>query len=253
MTSQYSQYEITGKVHSFYKKFIHIYFFKFFIKNFIYALRKVFRLIDYLRIKKNSKLFKLIKENYFDNYNIPYEDIYFNYNLVLKKKPNLILELGCGYSTITFASALSKLNHGKLISLEQNDFWLKKTFNICNKIDYFSKSKSEIILSDAVWKKFEDLQLSFYEKLPECNPDIILVDGPNHKSVEGKNFMNLDFPVSGDVLNLENKLKIGTIIIFDGRVKNLNLIEKKLKRKYKKTINYLDSRNILELIESKLI
>lgn len=247
--SQYSQYEITGKVHRVYKKFTNIYFFKFFIKNFIYSLRKIFRLVYYLRIKKNIKLFNLIKENYIGNYIIPYEDIYFNYNLVLKKKPNLILELGCGYSTITLSFALSKLNHGKLISLEQNDFWLKKTSNICNKIDYFSKSQSQIILSHAVWKKFEDLQFSFYEKLPECSPDIILVDGPDHKSVEGKNFMNFDFPVSGDLLYLENKLKIGTIIIFDGRIKNLNLIQKKLKRKYKKTINYLDSRNILELIE----
>lgn len=249
MTSQYSEYEIAGKDHSLYRKLRHIYFFKSFIKNFIYLLRKILKLFYYLQIKNNSKLFKLINENHLDNYNIPYDDIYFNYNLVLKKKPKLILELGCGYSTITFASALNKLNHGKLISLEQNDFWLKKTFNICNKIDYFSKSKSDIISSEAVWKKFDDLQFSIYEKLPECNPDIILIDGPDHKSVEGKNFMNFDFPVSGDLLYLENKLKIGTIIIFDGRVKNLNLIQKKLKRKYKKTINYIDSRNILELIE----
>jgi hypothetical protein len=61
--------------------------------------------------------------------------------------------------------------------------------------------------------------------------------------------MNLNYPVSGDLLNLEKELKIGTIIIFDGRFKNFNLILKKLKRKYTKTINHLDSRNILELVD----
>ena len=184
-----------------------------------------------------------------NNYKIPWEVIYFNYNIVLKKKPDLILELGCGYSTITFAEALSKLDKGCLISLEQGKIWLNKTNQICKQIDYFQKAKCKIILSDVLWKKIDDLQFSFYEKLPQCSPDIILVDGPDPKNVKGENYMNLNYPVSGDLLNLEKKLKIGTIIIFDGRFKNFNLILKKLKRKYKKTINQLDSRNILELLD----
>ena len=175
--------------------------------------------------------------------------LYFNYNIVLKKKPHLILELGCGYSTIAFAQALSKLDAGYLISLEQSKYYLNKTNQVCKKIDYFKKNKCKIILSNALWKKIDDLQFSFYDKLPQCSPDIILVDGPDHKEVKGLNYMNLNYPVSGDLLNLEKKLKIGTIIIFDGRFKNFNLILKKLKRKYKKTINHLDSRNILELLD----
>ena len=216
---------------------------------FIKTLRFFFRYIYYLKLKKNNTLLNLLNQHYSNNYSIPWEDIYFNYNIVLKKKPDLILELGCGYSTLTFAYALSKLDAGSLISLEQSNLWLNKTNKICKQIDYFSKSRCKIILSDVLWKKIDDLQFSFYEKLPQCSPDIILVDGPDHKGVKGENYMNLNYPVSGDLLNLEKKLKIGTIIIFDGRFKNFNLILKKLKRKYKKTTNHLDSRNILELLD----
>lgn len=202
-----------------------------------------------MKLKRNVSLLNLISQHSLNNYTIPWEDIYFNYNIVLKKKPDLILELGCGYSTITFAQALSKLDAGHLISLEQSNVWKNKTNQVCNQIDYFSKSKCKIILSNALWKKIDDLQFSFYEKLPQCSPDIILVDGPDHKEVKDENYMNLNYPASGDLLNLEKKLKIGTIIIFDGRFKNFNLILKKLKRKYKQTINHLDSRNILELLD----
>jgi hypothetical protein len=232
-----------------YKKFLNNLFFKIFFLITIKIFKFFFRYIYYLKLKKNNTLLNLFNQYYSNNNSIPWEDIYFNYNIVLKKKPDLILELGCGYSTITFAEALSKLDKGCLISLEQSKIWLNKTNQICKQIDYFQKAKCKIILSDVLWKKIDHLQFSFYEKLPQCSPDIILVDGPDHKGVKGENYMNLNYPVSGDLLNLEKKLKIGTIIIFDGRFKNFNLILKKLKRKYKKTINHLDSRNILELLD----
>jgi hypothetical protein len=237
------------KFYLFYKKYLNIFIVKTFFLISLKILRFFLRYSCYLRLKKNTSLLNLISKHSLNNYTIPWEDIYFNYNIVLKKKPDLILELGCGYSTITFAQALSKLDKGYLISLEQSKAWKNKTNLVCKQIDYFSKSKCKIICSDVLWKKLDDLQFSFYEKLPQCSPDIILVDGPDHKEVKGENYINLNYPVSGDLLNLEKKLKIGTIIIFDGRFKNFNLILKKLKRKYKKTINRLDSRNILELLD----
>lgn len=233
-----------------YKKYSKFFFIRTFSLIFIRALRFSFRYIYYFKLRNNDTLLNLLNKHQLNNYKIPWEDIYFNYNIVLKKKPDLILELGCGYSTITFVYALSILGKGKLISLEQSKIWLNKTNLVCNKIDYFhKKNKCKIILSNASWKKIDDLQFSFYEKLPQCSPDIILVDGPDRKEVKGENYMNLNYSVSGDLLNLEKKLKVGTIIIFDGRFKNFNLILKKLKRKYKKTINYIDSRNILELLD----
>ena len=231
-----------------YKKYSTFFFIRICALIYIKTLRFFYRYIYYLKLKKNNTLLHLLNQHSLSNFTIPYEDIYFNYNIVLKKKPDLILELGSGYSTITFAYALSKLDKGRLISLETSKFWFNKANQVCKQIDYFSKGKCKIILSDALYKKIDYLQFSFYEKLPQCSPDIILVDGPAPKEVKGENYMNLNYPVSGDLLNLEKKLKIGTIIIFDGRFKNFNLILKKLKRKYKKTINYIDSRNILELL-----
>ena len=105
----------------FYKKYLNNLFFKIFFLITIKIFRFFFRYIYYLKLKKNNTLLNLLNQHYSNNYSIPWEDIYFNYNIVLKKKPDLILELGCGYSTITFAYALSKLDAGSLISLEQSN------------------------------------------------------------------------------------------------------------------------------------
>jgi len=47
--------------------------------------------------------------------------------LIKKEKPNLILELGSGLSTVIIAMILKKIGHGKLVSVEHDKKYLDKT------------------------------------------------------------------------------------------------------------------------------
>ena len=73
-----------------------------------------------------------------------------------------------------------------------------------------------------------------FEKLPNCNPDFIYLDGPDQFKVKGKvnniTTAHKDFmPMTSDILKIENFLIPGTIILVDGRKANARYLKRNLK------------------------
>ena len=123
------------------------------------------------------------------------------YDLVLIKKPKIIVEFGClyGYSTIAMAMALRDLGQGRIISY---DIWDKYAYKHTT-VDTALENVSRYNLSDYV--EFRDCD--FWEWL----------DG------DGEDFdmLHLDISNTGDIIEraykvLQPRIQKGAGIVFEG-------------------------------------
>ena len=113
--------------------------------------------------------------------------------------------------------------------------------------------------------KHNNVYCSKYSQLPLINPDFIYLDGPEQFSVKGningfhtrhKDMM----PMVSDILNIENFLTPGTIIVTDGRGANAEFLKNNFIRNWKyfyikhsdQHIFYLNERPLGPLNENQL-
>ena len=107
---------------------------------------------------------------------------------------------------------------------------------------------------------FVNLQMEIYNGiissscniLPNINPDLIILDGPDQKLIKGKsnniNFKDKSFtPIQNNILKMESFLIPGTIILIDGRTNNAHYFRKKLYRKWSYRHIKLIDQHIFEL------
>lgn len=174
------------------------------------------------------------------------------YNKIIKTRRLTVLEFGSGWSTLIIAKALYDLkkkyfNVAK--KLRKKDIFTLYVLETSSKYKNISLSripnyiKKEIkitaVTSSVKMSKCRDNICSIYEKIPNCNPDFIYIDGPHIKDIKGHinniNFSkNDDFtPMSGDILMLENILIPGTIVYLDGRKNNFYFLKNNFQRKWK--------------------
>ena len=99
--------------------------------------------------------------------------------LILKGKPNCVLEAGSGLSTIIIGSALRLNNNGKLISLEHDRFYAnitKENLDI-NGISQIADVKycplKDYTDFDQSWKWYDNENLNLINKI-----DMLVIDGP---------------------------------------------------------------------------
>lgn len=96
--------------------------------------------------------------------------------IIFKKKPNVIVELGSGLSTIIIGSALKKLNKGCLFSLDHEEGFLNNTrenadFN--NISEFVNLNYTPLIEYDNNYKWYDINKVNIQSKI-----DILIVDGP---------------------------------------------------------------------------
>lgn len=96
--------------------------------------------------------------------------------IIFKKKPNVIVELGSGLSTIIIGSALKKLNNGQLISFDHDEVFLNKTrenvsFN--NIEELVSLNFTPLIQHDIGYKWYDFKDVKIDDKI-----DMLIIDGP---------------------------------------------------------------------------
>ena len=217
-----------------------------------------FNILHFLTNKKIKIKKKYLRERRLD----------FLKNLILKRKRLRVLEFGTGISTLIISKSLliNKLKYEKLTknfrgknykcySLDNNNRYLKiskknikflKLDNICKL--FFVNLKMEIYKGDIV---------ASCNKLPNINPDLIYLDGPDQSKIKG-NYKNINFsdnsftPIQSDILKMESFLVPGTIILIDGRTNNALYFKRKLYRKWKyKYIKSYDQ-HIFELKDKPL-
>ena len=79
--------------------------------------------------------------------------------------------------------------------------------------------------------------MSFFDKLPDITPEMILLDGPNPESVKGS-YKGLKFSsgrhiVAADILLYEASSQNKFMIMVDGRHRNAEFLKKNLQNEYK--------------------
>lgn len=196
------------------------------------------------------------------------ERLNFLKNLILKKKRLRVLEFGTGISTLII-SKLLKINQLKYNNRIKN--FKEKNF-ICYSIDnnkkYLNLTRKNIKalkLNKICTLLFVNLKMGLYKghitascnKLPNINPDLIYLDGPDQSKIKG-NYKNINFskksftPIQTDILEMESFLIPGTMILIDGRTNNALYFKKMLYRKWK--YQYLKSidQHLFELKDKPL-
>ena len=180
-----------------------------------------------------------------------------------------ILEFGSGWSTLVFSIAMDILEKKyekqilkirratpfKIFSLENE----KKFLNITKKrLSFYYKKNTlnnvNLSFSNCKITNYKNKFCIEYEILPNCNPDLIYIDGPDIFNVKGKvqglSYKNKDFmPIICDILKFEYFLIPGTLIIMDGRTANAQFLADNFKRewiyyydkKYDQNLFYLDA------------
>lgn len=138
-------------------------------------------------------------------------DLWRLYDLVLKIKPKIIMELGGGCSTIAFSHALTRTG-GTLHAVDESAYWQSVL------LDFMPdelKSTCRFHVSDIG----EQNGISFFTDLPDIRPDLLYIDGG---LVKGS-------PAGGDALDLEHE---GMHIVIDGRKGTVDYLAANLKHRY---------------------
>lgn len=153
------------------------------------------------------------------------------YNFITQCPIKKVLGLGTGIGLSDAIIALAWKNKGekeaKLITVEQYDKCIRLAKELIPKelqtyIEFF-KSEPTVWAND----KLPYLYFSVYKELPsiEGGFDLIINDGPS-PFVDAKGYY-VDIP-NGTIhkLTLEDQIKPGSYVIYDGRVSSINLLER---------------------------
>ena len=232
------------------------------------------RSLDY--IKKYFKSCKLeeLSKKHFDHYKMSVNDVFGSkyyppdlrllyrlHQLVILNKRTTITEMGSGWSTLVFSSALieNKKKYSKEVKkLRRNnpfelfvleDIKKYKDFNKKKNSDFLKKNSTKIevhwLNTKAKMVSYNGMFATEYNKLPFCSPDFIYLDGPSRFSIKNKinNFSTAHkdiVPIGCDLLKIEYFLTPGTIVVVDGRAATAKFLRDNFKRKwvYKKDKNF---------------
>lgn len=227
-------------------------------------------------IRKYFKFYKLgdVCKSHYDHYKMQVNDVFRSkpysadlrllyrlHQLVILNRRTTIVEMGSGWSTLIFISALikNKTKFSKEVKKlrRNNPFELfvledikkyknlnqKKSYNFLKK--HNTKIRINWLNTKAKMVNYNGMLATEYNNLPLCSPDFIYLDGPSQFSIRNKinNFSTAHkdiVPVGCDLLKIEYYLTPGTIIVVDGRAATFKFLKDNFKRKwtYKKDKNF---------------
>jgi len=194
-----------------------------------------------------KSLYEYFAHNPNGNWIVEPQNASFLYSLI-KKNPNIkrVLDLGTGIGLSASTAALAMEGRDYHIdSLEQYDKCIKIAKDLIPK-----EFKVNIIKSEAVlWttKYMPHISMSIYKDIPSWDYDLILNDGPGPWQ-EGDNWIDLN---NGTIqkATIEEKIKPGTLIAYDGRISSIKTIERYFSDNFyivKTAYNKFDDFNVLE-------
>jgi len=142
----------------------------------------------------------------------------------IKKVLDLGTGIGCSASIIALALKEKGETDFHIDSVEQSDKCIKLANELIPEelLKYITIHKSNVV----VWQteKIPYVNLSVFDKLPEEDYDLILNDGPG-PFMQDDHFIDLPNGTIHQLL-LEDKLKSGTYVVFDGRILSLRSLER---------------------------
>jgi hypothetical protein len=186
--------------------------------------------------------------------------------LVRERKVINILEFGVGKSTAIFNDALNKNfdEHNDYVSRNLRKTDPFKCFTVDNSDHWISHVKHEYKLNRAILNyskvimgQFNGRICTYYENLPNVNPDLIYLDGPDQHNATGdiRGFHTREIerlPMAADLLAMEHFLLPGTLIIVDGRTANARFLRANFQRNWEYSYSADFDQHFFELIEPPL-
>lgn len=152
------------------------------------------------------------------------------YKLVKEKPIKRVLELGTGIGLSAAVIALAMIDKGEkegvIDTLEQNE----KCIDLAIKMippEFHETVKINIFKAGVkIWatEHIAHQEFSIYDELPEGDYDLILNDGPS-PFMENDHYVDLPNGTIKKML-LEDKIKAGTLIAYDGRMQSFSLLER---------------------------
>jgi hypothetical protein len=189
--------------------------------------------------------------------------------LIRLRRATVLMEFGCGFSTVVmaYALALNERDFGNAISrnLRRTDpFQLHvvddmQTYLETTRGRLNSKLRDRVLfyLSPVKMTTFGGRICTEYETLPNVCPDFIYLDGPSQHSVVGEvngiSTRHPDrLPMACDVLKIEHFLLPGTLLVVDGRTANSRFLKSNLQREWRHEHDEEGDVHYFEMIEEPL-
>ena len=183
-------------------------------------------------------------------------DLAFLHRLASRKKPTHVLEFGVGHSTLVLAHALRSTHRGedhpRVSVVDTSQEWIDNTRA---KVPPELAPYIEFRRSRACIAQLNGELCHYFEDLPDINPKLIYLDGPDPTAVEGTvrglSFTTHDrrIPISADILLYESTLKRGTTVVIDGRNHNANFLRRSLKRRWRFETDDAEKRHQFTLLD----
>ncbi len=134
-----------------------------------------------------------------------YVDLYYLYSHILETRPNVVLELGSGVSTVVMAAALANIGEGRLHSVDPAREWAEST---ARSLPRSLKSWCEVIHSAREPIKIDGFDSSRFRTLPVKHADMIYLDGAHPQTF---------YAGAETIHGLRPGFKGGETILIDGR------------------------------------
>ncbi|MBM3506998.1 MAG: class I SAM-dependent methyltransferase [Alphaproteobacteria bacterium] len=140
---------------------------------------------------------------------------------VRERRPSVVWEFGSGWSTQYLAQALADNGAGKLYSLDADAFWSENAQAMLPPwLGPFAEMrhvpcKQMQVQGACAWK---------YDWRPDDMPQLIYVDGPAGAK---------ECPGNADLLEIEERLAPGCLIVIDGRAKTAEFLRTKFRREWR--------------------
>ena len=156
-----------------------------------------------------------------------FSDLWFLYRTVRLKRPRIVLEFGSGCSTVVIAQALYDNNQrhpgqtGYLYSIDDQRYWADVTTAT---ISPSLRTVCEVWTSPTLAIEYKGIPCLRHSNLPDIVPDMIYLDGPTFTTPERK--------IAIDILDMEEKLRLGFFAIIDGRQENTMFLRNHLRRHF---------------------
>lgn len=140
------------------------------------------------------------------------------YRDMRERRPKVVFEFGSGRSTIVIGSSLAQNGHGTLYSMEADARWHQAN------AQYLADTATQVIHSPISVEKRCGERVVLHSIIPDIAPDYIYIDGPSFPA---------GIKVAADLLDLEERLRPGCLVVIDGRKPNAEFLRKHLKRNWR--------------------
>ncbi len=191
---------------------------------------------------------------------------------ISKSKPKVCLEYGSGISSVVILDAMSTYkSKSKLISIESTKKWANNTRKMILNSDVKGNFDLRIlnpVVENVILKLYNSSPKFWYPSkinssrgnficlkyeyiIKNFIPDFIYIDGPDPNSSKGFKSSNKKtlIPCVIDILYIEENLRIGSLILIDGRDFNASILWSNFKRKWERQIFNNQGMTLFKLIQ----